>query len=160
MQRHVVEFIDTSVLLELLDVPGKASQHERVKVELQRKARTVTMILPTAAIIETGNHICGLSNGYERRDRAVKFSQLLDLSVRARAPWQLHRATWDERLLKALRDGARTGQDLIEHATRRSLGAGDLSILAERDLYRQGVSSQTVEVRVWTLDSALSAYAQ
>lgn len=114
------------------------------------------MILPTATVIETGNHICGLPNGHDRRDRATKFSRLLEMSVRGLAPWTLHRATWDETLLTALRDGASTGADLIEHATNETLGAGDLSIIAERDLYRSTVSTR---VRVWTLDTKLDSYA-
>jgi hypothetical protein len=159
MAPSIVDFIDTSILVELLDLPQKASRHSDVVKEVKQRSRTRTLILPTATVIETGNHICGLSDGRERRDRATKFSRLLEMSVRGLAPWTLHRATWDEHLLMALRDGASTGSSLIEHATQGTLGAGDLSIIAERNLYRSTVSTQALEVRVWTLDAKLDAYA-
>jgi hypothetical protein len=157
MQRRLVQFMDTSVLLELLNVPGKSSRHEAIKAELQRRVNHgVTLILPTAAIIETGNHICGLKDGYARRDRALQFDRLLRFSVQRQTPWTLHNATWDERLITALLDGAGTPMTLVQHAEVRRLGAGDLSILAERQIYVASVSTKAVQVDVWTLESALS----
>ena len=161
MLRRLVQFMDTSVLLEFLDVPGKANRPGEIKAELQQKVKArVSLILPTAAIIETGNHICGLKEGYARRDRAVKFANLLRLSVTGQAPWALHSATWDARLIGVLVAGAGTSRDLVQHAESRRLGAGDLSILAERQLYRETVSSKAVQVEVWTLEHALASDAE
>src|SRR3954451_4935217 len=127
MERRLVEFMDTSILLTLLNVPGKATDHAGTVKELRQKvAARVTLILPTAAIIETGNHICGLKDGQHRRTCAHKFDGLLKLSVERNPPWTLHEATWDDRLLGYMRAGVDTCMTLTEHAELRRLGAGDL----------------------------------
>ena len=161
MERRLVEFMDTSILLSLLNVPGKATDHGGVVKELQQKATAgVTLILPTAAIIETGNHVCGLKEGRERRTSAQNFDRLLRLSIEMETPWALHRATWDETLLSYMLAGVDTGMTLLQHAEGRRLGAGDLSILAERKLYQQNVSSKVVRVEIWTIDEALGQDSQ
>jgi hypothetical protein len=148
--------MDTSILVNLLNLPGKADRHADIVEQVGQKRHSgITLILPTAAVIETGNHVCGLKDGTARRDRAQKFAKLLKLSVEAQTPWALHRATWDEKLLGYMIAGVDTGRDLVEHATMRRLGAGDLSILAERKLYQQSVSTKAVRVEVWTIDDKL-----
>lgn len=156
MSRTVV-FIDTSVLVEVLGVPGK-SQH-RTEVCKELRERTVSgesMILPTAAIIETGNHIAQLGNGTERRTLAQSFVKLLESTIAGAAPWVLNGARWDQGLLTAICRGARGCGPLTEMAT-QGIGAGDLSILAEADAYAARVTH--VDVRIWTLERLLRAYA-
>jgi hypothetical protein len=59
-----VEFVDTSVLLNILDVPGKNQDRQHVVEELREKtARGVQLIIPVSAVIETGNHITNLPDG-------------------------------------------------------------------------------------------------
>lgn len=162
--RRIVEFVDTSILLEILDVPGKAQHRAEVIAGLRERVdHRRQLILPTAAVIETGNHIHHLADGKARRRCAVDFAGVLDDSARGAAPWVLHDATWDAAVLDAIRGGCSTGVDLIEHATRGrqgGLGAGDLSVLAERDLYRdRRVDRKSLDVRVWTTDAALAAYS-
>ncbi|MGI9003226.1 MAG: hypothetical protein ACR2GH_16480 [Pseudonocardia sp.] len=161
--RRVVEFVDTSILLEILGVPGKTQRQEEVLAELRdREDRRQDLILPTAAVIETGNHIHHLPDGTARRSCAQAFSTVLELSARGEAPWVLHDATWDGHILDRIRSGCSTGADLVEHATRgrSGLGTGDLSVLAERDLYREKrVDPRYVEVCVWCSDQLLSNYA-
>ncbi|WP_211592634.1 hypothetical protein [Microbispora sp. H10836] len=67
-----MEFVDTSILCNLLDVPGK-NQHQRKTVEELRLKR----------------YIAQLGNGHDRRDRAKKLHALLDLVIRGEAPWVL-----------------------------------------------------------------------
>jgi hypothetical protein len=118
--------------------------------------------LPTAAVIETGNHIHHVEDGHHRRRCANVFAGMLDLSARGEAPWVLHAATWDAGILDAIRTGCNTGLDLVEHATcgsRAGLGCGDLSVIAERDLYRRTrVDPRSVEVLVWSADGLLKQY--
>lgn len=159
-----MEFVDTSILLEILDVPGKAQRRAEVIAGLRdRVARRCQLILPTAAVIETGNHIHHLADGKARRRCAVDFAGVLDDSARGAAPWVLHDATWDAALLDRIRTGCSTGLDLTEHATHGKgggLGTGDLSVLAERDLYRERrVDQQSVDVRVWSTDRLLRTYS-
>ena len=51
-------FVDTSVVCNLLAIPGRCQARKRIQSEFQRLVdRDVRMVLPIAAIIETGNHI-------------------------------------------------------------------------------------------------------
>jgi hypothetical protein len=157
--RRLVQFIDTTVLVELLDVPGRASQHSEMVDELRRRVdEGIRLVLPTA-VIETGNHVCQIQNGYNRRECATKFNRMLEMSAAKEAPWVLHEATWDANLLYALCNGAGTGTPLVEHLTRQTLGLGDLSVLAERDIYLSRISRNVVAVEVWTIDKQLVAWS-
>ena len=53
-----VHFIDTSVLLNIIDVPGRNQQRKEVMEELKsltEKKDINALVLPFATIIETGN---------------------------------------------------------------------------------------------------------
>jgi hypothetical protein len=114
------------------------------------------MILPTAAIIETGNHIAQLPDGGSRRKFAAKLMHLLKATIAGTAPWALNGARWDGQLLQAICDGARACHPLHEMAL-QGVGAGDVSILAEAEAYERRVAN--VDVSIWTLDAGLLAYA-
>ncbi|GII53080.1 hypothetical protein Pth03_14690 [Planotetraspora thailandica] len=151
-----VEFVDTSILCNLRDVPGKNQDREQVQRELRHRKTACDLILPVTSVIETGNHIAQLPRGHERRDRADRLSQLLELVISGQAPWVLHTVEWGEGFLRELLTGAGTHTSLTDHAT-TGLGLGDLCILAERQLYLQRVTG--VEVGIWTLDGQLSAHS-
>lgn len=59
-----MEFVDTSILCNPLEVPGKCQDRKRVIDELKRKRdrRDTDLLLPVTAIIETGNHIAQVSD--------------------------------------------------------------------------------------------------
>lgn len=58
MPDNTVWFIDTPVFLELLDIPGRASQHEEIgRAFVARADRGDEFILPVTTIVETGNHV-------------------------------------------------------------------------------------------------------
>lgn len=62
-----VYFIDTSVLLNILSVPNRNQCESQIKNELMEYVRrNVVLILPLATIIETGNHIAHIDNGWQR----------------------------------------------------------------------------------------------
>ncbi|WP_329132292.1 hypothetical protein OG552_12630 [Streptomyces sp. NBC_01476] len=152
-----VEFVDTSVLCNLLGIPGKCQDRERVAAELKRKeaARDCDLLLPVTAVIETGNHIAQLPDGRQRRTHAEIFAKVLQSVVEGKAPWALNAVEWDAAHLSALIAGGTTGSSLVEHACNR-LGCGDLNILIERDRYLARTSG--VEAGVWTLDELLRSY--
>lgn len=154
--RRPVWFVDTSVLVNVLDVPGHAQHRGQVLSEQRdRQLKGDTFILPVAAVVETGNHIAQLRNGYDRRRAADRFSRILVLVASGQAPWRLYSSAWDGEFLDRLVAGGITGSSLVEHAV-RGLGCGDLSILVEREVYRArtGIS----DVRIWTLDALLDSY--
>lgn len=154
----VVSFVDTSVLCDLLKVPGKCQRHDEVRAELARLHESgVQLVLPIASIIETGNHIAQAGRGHGRRASAKAFVELLRLTAEGGAPWVLHSVAWDSRMLGLLCDGPGDIGTFVEMAGTGALGAGDMAILAERELYAMRTAG--IEVRVWTHDERLAAYS-
>lgn len=152
-----VWFVDTSVLVNLLDL--KHFNQDREAVEEGFKSRLAakdTLILPITAVIETGNHIAHIDEGYHRREAAEKFAGILRSTCDGTAPWQLHSVQWDAAFLDHLISGASTGTPLVEWAVAQ-MGCGDLCILAEREAYRR--RSGIRDVRVWSLDAHLTAHS-
>jgi len=152
-----VVFIDTSVLCNLLPVPGR--DQDRTSVLEQYRAfqdAHTTMVLPITSVIETGNFIAQLADGRERRVVAEKFASILGAVARSDAPWQLHEVDWGTTFLNDLVSGAESGQALVEHAT-AGIGGGDLCILTERLHYQR--RSAIDDVKIWTRDRSLAAYS-
>lgn len=149
-------FLDTSVLCELLRVPGKSQRPDEVIADVRRRFDAgETLLLPTAAIIETGNHIAQLPDGHDRRRCAERLVTVLRSTAQQSAPWVLNAARWDDQLILALCDGARDRPPLPEMAA-QGVGAGDVSILAEAAAYERRVAHVAVEI--WTFDTSLRAY--
>lgn len=152
-----VHFIDTSVLCNLIPIPGRNQDEEAVREELVRlvdsKAR---MVLPITSVIESGNFIAQLSDGGERRKAATTLGSLLGMICAGQAPWVLHDVAWDADFLALFLKGGGTGTTWVDHATAR-LGGGDLCILTERNTYRTRTGIQ--DVKIWTLDKLLSSHA-
>ncbi|WP_203187216.1 hypothetical protein [Streptomyces pratensis] len=153
-----MEFVDTSILCNLLEVPGKCQDREQAIEELKskRERRQTDLLLPVTAIIETGNHIAQVSDGRSRRSCAERLSGVLVTVIEGKAPWALNEVEWDATHLRALVDGGSTGSTLIQHAINR-LGCGDLNILVERDRYLARTSG--VRATIWTLDELLKSYS-
>jgi len=116
----------------------------------------VQLVLPIATIIETGNHIAQASDGHRRRACAKAFVELLRLTAEGRVPWVLHSVAWDARMLNLLCDGPGAVGEFVEMAGSGLLGAGDVAILAECELYASRTAG--VDVRIWTHDERLAAY--
>ena len=168
-----VWFVDTSVFEHIINVPGqskkKSPSREETVHDLQTKIKenresqalghepTHLLLLPSATLIETGNHICQLGNGTQRREAAKRLEHHLRLTVAREAPWTLNEVEWNKRFLESFLRGASTGQSWVDHACQQTLGGGDLSILVERDAYRRRTGLR--DVRVWTLDRRLKSLA-
>jgi hypothetical protein len=157
-----VVFIDTSVLCNLLRIPGKAQHQTEVHSDYQsRRDNGDTFVLPMATVIETGNHIeqLGDSLGTERRRCAQSLTEILRSVARGTEPWVLLETSWNQSLLEQFCDGnaSQTTPPFVEVATQGALGGGDLAILVERDRYAQRVMGQNVVV--WTYDDELAAWA-
>jgi len=154
----VVDFLDTSVFVEILDVPHMNVHRDAVVTEMDaRRKANVKFVLPTATVIETGNHIFQIKGGAARRSCAPRFMKLLQKTAAGETPWVLHERTWDGSFLSSLCDGGTTRMNLAEHAVRQQLGAGDLSIVAERDLFASRVQAH---VRIWTLEATMGTWAE
>lgn len=95
--------IDTSVFLNLLDVPNRNNERQQVdQAFLEYVELDTTFILPMATIIETGNHIAQNGDGGTRRTTAQRFCdqvsavQLLAVMHLIRsASFQVRRKCWN-----------------------------------------------------------------
>lgn len=94
-----VVFLDTSVLCNVLRVPGKCQNHETVVAELRTRIdEEETLVLPTATIIETGNHIAQLLDGAVRRERAERLADFLAATRRRAGAVEAARGVVERRL--------------------------------------------------------------
>lgn len=103
-----IVFVDTSILCNVLPVPGRDQHRETVMEEMREhlRARTI-LILPSATVIETGNHVAQIPDGRVRRDTAQQFANLLSLVQHGKAPWIPHEFEWDQDFVGRMVAGAR-----------------------------------------------------
>ena len=150
-----IVFIDTSILCNLIPVPGRSQHEAEVRKELAaRQRRGEQFILPITAVIETGNFIAQLKDGSERRTVSEKMENILRYICEGKTPWVLHDVAWNRGFLLAFLDGAGTQMSYSQHAQNR-MGAGDLCILTERQHYQDRTR---IKAEVWTLDDGLNAH--
>lgn len=150
-----VWLIDTSVFVEILDVPGKAQQHETVAAEfVARSDAGHRFVLPVTTIVETGNHVAQCAG--DRRGAARRFVRALENAQTEDPPWIVRDVKWDPGLLAQLIAGDSTGSSLLDLLSQGRMGTGDVAILVERDEFR--ASTAYTDVRVWTLERNLGAY--
>lgn len=150
-----ISFIDTSILCNLVPVPGYDQHRKEILEEMNDRLNSgEEFILPITSVIETGNHIAQLSSGGARRQAATNLDALLRLICEGKAPWVLHDVAWDRAFLQKLLDGADTMTTYITHAL-AGVGAGDLCILTERQAFSE---RSRIPARIWTLDNGLSAH--
>ena len=151
-----VWFVDTSIVTNILRVPGRDQQSAKAALELGEKIKAKdTLILPVTAVVETGNHIAQIADGRSRRETARRFSELLTLIVSDQAPWKLHVLGWDQAFLELLINAPTPGHSLVDLAV-SGVGGGDACILAEREIYRRRTGLPNVHI--WSLDAGLLAF--
>ena len=143
-----VAILDTSILLELLHVPGRHSTDLHLEREVARRRRDLqeSLLLPVAAILETGNHIGRLADGRERRLFASKFVQVVEFALNNQAPFSAVGARLDD--LRAWLPF------FVDWVTPRAREFTDLSI--QRVFEQQCALHIARRVYVWSLDSDLA----
>lgn len=141
--------VDTSIFCNVLDIPGKNQDRGDVLAILREHIKAEwSLLLPMAAIIETGNHIGHLKSGGHRRRYAGLFRDQVHKACNGEAPWVTTPFPDKDSILEWL-------DDFPEHAT-RGLGFGDRSIVAEFD--RQCILNRARRVLIWSLDGDLAGY--
>lgn len=150
-----VTLVDTSVLCELLEVPGMHSRSEETRAELtRREAAGERFVIPATAVIETGNHIEHAKQ--DGRRAAERLVELVRLAVAGTGAWRVFPVTWNGEFLAAWCDGDSTNDSFVNLAGNHTLGGGDMAILVERDSLRRQVAGH--DIGVWTLDAGLGMY--
>lgn len=145
----VVRFVDTSIMVNLLNVPGKNQDHTRVKEAYQQMvANGDTFVLPVATLVETGNHIAN-SSGADRFRIASKFVELIRLALSGNGNWYV-RPEISPSVLESI------SQKLPSNAA-AGTGFGDTSIIEQFEEYWK--KEQPIgEMRIWSIDHHLSSY--
>ncbi len=157
-----VTFIDTSVLCELLRVPGKSDPagFPGITAEMDRRDRAgERFVIPVTSVIETGNHIAQVKGPdpeirFKVADRLARF---LRTTLHGRAPWLVLDTRLGADFVEAVCAGASTGRSLAALAQEK-VGAGDVALLVERDQLLATSAFRTAQV--WTLDAGLRAAAE
>lgn len=146
-----VHFVDTSVLTELLNVPGLNERHEEINSEyLQLSKNGDIFVLPVAVLVETGNHIAHISDGRMRYQIADVFASLVKGALDGKNSWNV--------VPEIPPDVLQTILDQIPAQAQREAGFGDVSIIEQFNDYwknRQPIG----EMRIWALDKHLLGYS-
>ena len=149
-----VVIIDTTVLLNVLDVPRRNQDRDAVLAEFKKLVeREVSLLLPMAALFETGNHIARLPNGGRRRHHAEHFCDQVRMALEGKAPWT-------PVPLPEPADLAQWLGEFPDHVMRgqpeRGPGMSDLSIIKAWKAARTRHPNR--RVRIWSLDGDLQSY--
>ncbi|GMQ55887.1 hypothetical protein AN1V17_02790 [Vallitalea sediminicola] len=149
-----VHFIDTSVLVNILDIPNMNACREIVLEEFEslKESGIDTLILPLATIIETGNHIAHISDGRIRRDKGTNMAGMLKDMAEGNAPWEYY----EEEINRE--DLLYFAEEFPEMAMAKT-GLGDLSIIAAYNKYKESVPA-IGHIRIWSIDNHLQSYSE
>lgn len=150
--------IDTSVFVNLLNVPGLNQQAERVGADfVEYVDNGCTFILPMATILETGNHITQNGDGRLRRQTAQRFCAAVQAAFADTPPYRLSEFPSNREVFQWLAEFPdKAGQNKSGSRTGEGTSFGDLTIIKEYEkcLARFPMS----ELFIWSLDSDLEAY--
>ena len=146
-----VKFIDTSVMLNLLEVPDRCNEADRIKQEWKQSlASNDTLIMPSATIIETGNHIAHIRNADKRRKIASRFGEFLQKTAMEEAPWQLYE-------VKNIKEELLYLAEHIEDFATKKTGIGDMSIIYAYERYIEETPAIGT-IMIWSTDAHLQGY--
>ena len=144
-----VVIVDTTVLLNVLDIPPRNQNRDAVLAEFKKLVeREVSLLLPMVALFETGNHIARLSNGRQRRRHAARFCDRVGEALEGKAPWT-------PVPLPEPADLAQWLDEFPDHAMRKT-GMSDLSII--KAWKAACTRHPNRRVRIWSFDGDLQGY--
>jgi hypothetical protein len=153
-----IVLLDTSVYLNVLDVPGFNQDRLDVLAKFEESIQSREyFLLPLAAVWETGNHIADLGDGQTRR----RYAQLLGADVakafKGEAPYRATHFPERDEFLRWLDDFP----DVVmksksEKKQREGVSLADLSLIKE---WQQNCNRHPMSrVRIWSLDGDLAGY--
>jgi predicted nucleic acid-binding protein len=144
-----IVIMDTCILLELLNVPKHNEHHSEITEEFERLEDIgADLILPMAAIIETGNHIADLPHGHDRRTAATRYVAAVREAIQGDAPWQTTQFPDNQAVLAWL-------DQFPDHASNKA-GFSDASIIQEWERLRGKCPMS--RVYIWSNDGKFISY--
>lgn len=144
-----IVLVDTSILLNVVDVPGFNQQRAEVLTTFAARIEAGDhLFIPLAAIIETGNHIAHVTAGGSRRQAAERFANAVMDALNNVAPWKPLNVPSPVDLSTWLLD--------FPDSAMRQVGMGDLSIQKEwGQLCQKYPMSRVV---IWSVDQDLQGF--
>jgi hypothetical protein len=153
-----IVLLDTSVYLNVLDVPGFSQDRNLVLDGFDmRLIEGDHFLLPMAAIWETGNHSAHLANGGLRYQFGVKLVEDVGKAIAGEAPYRPTHFPDREEFLVWLADFPSHAQrNKSATKTGEGISLADLSLIKEWERTKR-LNSMS-QVRIWSLDSDLACY--
>ena len=128
---------------------GFNQDRDTVIADLETSIRSGdTLLLPMAAVIETGNHIAHVPDGRVRRQAAERFCEQVAAAIDGTAPWTAMRFWEPEQLRNWLGE--------FPDRSMHGVGMADLSII--KDWESMCELHRGPRVRIWSLDGDLQGY--
>lgn len=153
-----IVLLDTSIYLNVLDVVGLNETRDKVLDTFQiRISEGDYFLLPLATVWETGNHIANLRDGQLRRKYSESLWRDIEKAFNGKVPYRATHFPERDEFLTWLREfpdiamrnkaAARPGE---------GISLADFSIVKEWE--RNCSLHPLSRVRIWSIDSDLSAY--
>jgi hypothetical protein len=155
---RAIVLLDTSIYLNVLDVPGYNQDRGTVLDEFRGCiTRGDYFLLPLATVWETGNHIADLGDGQTRRRYAQTLLTDVTKAFNGDLPYRATHFPARAEFLAWLGDfPAMTTRSKSDKKQREGISLADLSIIKE---WEQNCARHHMSrVRVWSLDSDLAGY--
>lgn len=147
-RRPIIWIIDTSVFLNVLDVPNFNQDRTTILVEFEERIKAKhTFLLPYSAILETGNHIVQV-NGDQKYIFAQKFATQVSKAIEGTSPWKTMSFPEKSSVLEWLQD--------FPNSAKQGQGFGDHSIVKEWE--KQKTLFSAYSIRIWSTDTHLQGY--
>ena len=149
--------IDTSIFLELLNVPNYNQHRASVLEDFKTYSQAgCTFLLPMATILETGNHIAQNGDGTIRRKTAIRFVKEVKEAFQDIAPWRQTTFPNTAEILEWIDQFPDLAGKNKAPDKQEGTSFGDLSIIEEfnKSCKRFPMS----EVFIWSLDRDLQNY--
>ena len=152
--------IDTSILLNLLNVPNRNQDITRVtQAFTEYSDLDFTFIIPLVVVLETGNHISQNGDGRLRRESANRFFKTIKQSLNGENPFRIS----DFDLTDELKDWLgqfpnEVGKNKLSTKPNEGISLTDFSIVKEFEKLCQLYPMS--EIFIWSLDSDLKNYHQ
>ena len=148
MAKPIIWIIDTSVFLNILDIPGSNSDRDQILTDFNKRVKNDdSFFLPFIVLVESGNPIAKL-NGNLKYSKAQHFIQIVRQAFQNEAPFKPLRFPERESFLEWL--------DGFPDMASRGFGFGDYSIIA--DWEHQVKLFPSYSVKIWSLDAELQGY--
>ena len=146
-----VVIVDTSVFCNVLNIPQMNQSRKSVIAQFEVFIKDgASLLLPMAAVYETGNHIAQLKqgNGNIRRQVGEIFVAQVRAAIAGEAPWQVMQLPSTEDIREWLVD--------FPDSAMRGESMGDLSIIKEWESVK--IKTPNYRVLIWSLDGDLQGY--